>query len=178
MSREPDAVLFPVARLPENDEILKIQARGIHVLAWGTAEHLRAAFLAGCDDYLREPWNAVELGCRLERLRAGEGGAGEVPGTHRFPWGELRLRGLALCSPERSRALSLPEYRILAALLRNRGAAVSREVLRYAAWGRAADRRSRAVDVHVSSLRRKILELFPGSAGCLRCLRGTGYTLA
>jgi DNA-binding response OmpR family regulator len=148
------------------------------VLAWGTVEHLRAAFLAGCDDYLREPWNAVELTCRLERLRAAERPAAGPSGTYSFTWGELQLRDLTVCSPADCRSLSLPEHRILVVLLRHRGAAVSREVLRYAAWGRTADRTSRAVDVHVSSLRRKILGLFPQSAGCLRSLRGTGYTLA
>jgi DNA-binding response OmpR family regulator len=175
---EPDAVLYPVADLPDRPEILRIQSRGIRVLAWGKAEHLRAAFLAGCDDYLREPWNPVELACRLERLRADRSEAAGPTGVHPFPWGELHLRDLAVCSPRECLPLSLPEYRILAVLLRHRGTAVSREVLRYAAWGRGADRRSRAVDVHVSSLRRKILKLFPASAGCLRCLRGVGYTLA
>jgi len=170
-----------MAQLPDREEILKIKARGIRVIACGKAEHLRAAFLAGCDDYLRDPWNAVELACRLERLRGADrpgaagGGATEV---HRFSWGELHLSDLAVCSPGECRPLSLPEYRILATLLRHRGEAVSREVLRYAAWGRTGDPQSRAVDVHVSSLRRKILELFPKSTGCLRTLRGTGYTLA
>jgi two-component system alkaline phosphatase synthesis response regulator PhoP len=167
----------PVSELPDRTELLGIKARGIWVIAYGQPEYLRAAFLSGCDDYLKEPWNAVELASRLERLRAVGGSAAPEGGTYSFSWGELCLDSLSVCSPTDRRPLSLPEYRILATLLRFRGQAVPREVLRYTLWGRAGDSRSRCVDVHISSLRRKILELFPRSKGCLRALRGTGYSL-
>jgi DNA-binding response OmpR family regulator len=178
-----EAVLVPVWKLPDRAELLSIKSRGIWVIAYGKPEHLRAAFLGGCDDYLKDPWNAVELTSRLERLHAAAatgvvgGRAASETGGHFFVWGELRLKDLSVCSPTDSRPLSLPEYRILTTLLRYRGQAVPREVLRYSLWGRAGDSRSRCVDVHISSLRRKILELFPGSKGCLRSLRGTGYSL-
>jgi len=161
--------------------MLRLKALGASVIGYGRPEHLRAAFLAGCDEYLKEPWNAVELTCRLERLRkaGGSGQSAELDGAeHRFQWGELRIGDLAVCSHGDCRSLSLPEYRILATLLRFRGEPVAREVLYYAIWGTSGQGRSRVVDVHVSSLRRKLLELFPGSGGCLRCLRGTGYCLA
>jgi two-component system OmpR family response regulator len=178
-----DAILFPAARLPDREETLRLKALGAVVIGYGRPEHLRAAFLAGCDDYLKDPWNAVELACRLERLwRADRGsGTGQPGGAagpgHRFPWGVLRAADLAVYSRDSSRTLSLPEYRILSTLLRHRGEPVSREVLYYAIWGRSGPGGSRVVDVHVSRLRGKLLALFPASGGCLRCLRGTGYSL-
>ena len=200
---EFDAILLPAERLHDSEHIRRLQGRGAWVIGYGRPEHLRAAFLAGCEEYLKDPWNVVELACRLERLRgvgaaagvAPEAAAGGDPGSgrgagaargpsagsaaspHAFAWGALRLESLAVCSGAECRPLSLPEYRILAALLRHRGQVVPRTVLYYAIWSKAPEGRSRVVDVHVSSLRRKLLELCPDSRGCLRCLRGSGYAL-
>jgi DNA-binding response OmpR family regulator len=174
-----DAILVPVWRLPEADQVIRMKAGGAVVVGYGPPEHLRAAFLAGCDDYLKDPWDAVELGCRLERCRQGSGAAagGAPAGDYQFSWGTVHLGELAVCAGAQCSSVSLPEYRILAALLRHRSEPVPREVLYYAIWGRSGQGRSRVVDVHVSSLRRKLLGLFPESAGCLRCLRGAGYLL-
>ena len=72
------------------DEVLALPATQ-PLVTKGTYASSIGALLAGCVDYLREPWTAEELSLRahaaLERARS------------RFscPWGELRLEGFELC---------------------------------------------------------------------------------
>jgi len=54
---------------------------------------------------------------------------------------------------------------------------VSREALYYGIWGRSAAGQSRAVDMHIASLRKKLRRLFPESGDCIRSVRGVGYLI-
>ena len=170
-----DAYLFPAEALPGEGELEALQAGGAAVLAFGPPALLRAAFLAGCDDFLKDPWSPEELECRLEHLAVFRQRPGAVSAG--FPWGELSLRGARARSPYGEASLSYPESRILAALLSRPGEVVSREVLAYAAWGRPLAAGSRALDAHVAGLRRKLRRLAPPGGVCLRALRGVGYLL-
>jgi len=169
---EFDAFVVPAARLPSGELLAALKAGGGAVLAYGPPERLRSAFLAGCDDYLRQPWSFEELECRLERA-GGEPGARAVqevaPG--------VSLRGYSLEGPCGKAELSYPESRVLLAMLRHRSQALSREVLAYAIWGRQAEPGSRAVDAHISGLRRKLHRISPPDAASIRSLRGVGYLL-
>lgn len=134
------------------------------LIAFGPAECLRAAFLAGCDDYLREPWDPEELEARVERLassravrRAAMGGRCELVGR------------MAVLSDGREVRLSAHEAVVARLLFANRGAVVSRRTLAFALWGRALDGPSRAIDVHVSALRKKL------GRESISCVRGQGY---
>jgi hypothetical protein len=141
------------------------------LLAWGPPHLLPACFLAGCDDYLKDPWTLEELEWRLRRL---------LPDPRRryvFHWGSFRLQPLRLLGARGASALSWPEMRILRLLADHPAQVVPREALYYAIWGRDAGGKSRVADVHVSRLRRKLLCLFPESAGALRAVRGQGYLL-
>lgn len=144
---------------------------GSLLVAFGPAELLPGCFLAGCDEYLKEPWTLEELEWRLRRLRP------DSPRRYRFSWGSFTLSELHLSSPRGSCPLSWPQSRILRLLAEQPGRVVPREALYCAIGGRAASRGSRVADVHVSGLRRKLLELFPSSAGALRAVRGQGYLL-
>jgi CheY-like chemotaxis protein len=173
-----DAYLFPARGLPPAAELSALQASGAAVLAYGAPELLRAAFLAGCDDFLKEPWSPEELECRLERLLC----ARPRVVSARLSWGELSVRGGRARSPYGEARLSHSESVILAVLLSHPGEAVSREVLAYTAWGRPCAAGSRALDMQVAGLRRKLRGLAPPGPGPveavrIRALRGLGYVL-
>jgi hypothetical protein len=170
------------ARLVSASELLSARGRpgqgqareasgGSLLVAYGPAELLPGCFLAGCNDYLKEPWTLEELEWRLRRLLP------DSPRRYRFSWGSFTLNELDLRSPRGSCPLSWPQSRILRLLADQPGRVVPREALYCAIWGQGASRGSRVADVHVSGLRRKLLELFPSSAGALRSVRGQGYLL-
>jgi len=165
----PAAALLAAPQRPQGRRARR--ERGSLLLAFGPAELLPACFLAGCDDYLKEPWTLEELEWRLRRLLPA------AARRYRFPWGEFTLRELRIVRARGSGPLSFPELSILRLLAEQQGQLVPREALYCALWGKAASGGSRVVDVHVSRLRRKLLALFPDSAGALRAVRNQGYLL-
>ncbi len=133
----------------------------------------------GADDYLPKPFNPRELVARLRAIarRAGrpsEGGA-------RLPAASLAVGDVRLCRlthsvtcGERAVALTAAEFALLAMLLGEAGEVISRERLTDKVLGRRMAMFDRSVDVHVSSLRRK---LGPSAGGYerIRAVRGVGY---
>lgn len=144
---------------------------GLPVIAWGPAGLLRAAFLAGCADYLREPWGPEELALRalaaLARART----------TRDFPWGTAGFQGDTLVLPGGRAALTHHEAMVLRALLRSRGSPVPREALHLLAGGNPRARPGRSVDVQVASIRRKVREVVPAAGRFITCVRGQGYVV-
>ena len=78
----------------------------------------------------------------------------------------------ALCH-DRVTELTHSECVVLATLMREVGCAVERAVLYDELWGADPSIRSRAIDVYVGSLRRKLAEL--GKKDLIRTVRGVGY---
>ena len=148
---------------------------GVPVIAHGPAGLMRTAFLAGCADYMSDPWTPEELGLRvqaaLDRQRA----------CWEFPWGPARMIHGELLTPGGRTALTHHEAVILRALLRQRGRPVPREALSFllgGAGGPALRREaSRRVDVHVSSLRRRVRAAAPEAGRFIVCVRGQGYMI-
>ncbi len=149
------------------------------LIAYGPESELPRLFLAGCADYLRDPWTPEELELRVLRAlhaaataaRFGDGGA-------------LRLSGRVLSGPVGRVGLGAQEAEILRMLLANRGSTVTRDALFYAIWGRPPDRRSRAVDMHVTALRRHLAAVAepaettrPTAGRLIVTVRGRGYRL-
>jgi len=144
-------------------------ARGAPVIAHGPAAGLRAAFLAGCVDYLREPWTPVEL---AERAAAALDRAGAVS------IGGVRLEGTGLVGPRGSVELTGHQAAALRLLASRRGTVVDRTALAWALTGRPPAAGSRSIDVHVSALRAKLARITPaGGAPRIRAVRGRGYLL-
>jgi hypothetical protein len=165
------ARLVPAARLLATADPKLLRGRAEVLLAFGPAQLLPGCYLAGCDDYLKEPWTLEELEWRLRRL------VPDTPRRYRFSWGSFTVEGSRLVGAGGECALSWPEQRILGLLADHPAQVVPREALYYAIWGREAAHRSRVADVHVSRLRHKLLGLFPDSSGALRAVRGQGYLL-
>jgi hypothetical protein len=174
---EFDAALLPASLLldpifPRAETIHRLRASGCSLMCFGSPELLPGCFLAGCDDYLKEPWSADELVWRVHRIRRYRDEA-----LH-FSWGVLSIGNLELGSPLGSCRLSVQEQSILRMLAAKAGQPVSREALYYGIWGRPARPESRVVDMHIASLRKKLRRLFPESGACIRSARGVGYLIA
>jgi hypothetical protein len=85
------------------------------LLASGPGDCLRSAFLAGCDDYLREPWDPEELEARVLRL------VGHLAGGHAPGGGGYELDGRTMRLPDgREVRLSAHEAVVAGLLFANR----------------------------------------------------------
>jgi two-component system phosphate regulon response regulator OmpR len=144
-------------------------ARGTPVIVHGPPSLLRAAFLAGAVDYLREPWTPGEL---VERAAAALKRAAVIG------FGGVRLDGTRLSGPRGAAELTGHEAALLRLLASRPGVPVDRTALAWAVTGRPPARGSRSVDVHVSALRAKLARVVqPGGGPGITAVRGRGYLL-
>jgi len=126
----------------------------------------------GADDYVTKPFSHRELRARIKALLRRT--AGEAPEVFRFgdvevdfSRGELRRGG----RPVETTQL---EFKLLTALVSNRGRLLSRNQILDAVWGPGTFVTDRVVDNHVLALRRKI-EPDPQQPRYLISVRGMGY---
>jgi DNA-binding winged helix-turn-helix (wHTH) protein len=143
------------------------------IIAYGNISQMNGAFLTGVYDYLTDPWTPDELVLRLDRLLR------RWQRQFQFEWGNLSLKGNVLTSSERKAFVSHQEAKILRLMLKNRGRVVSRESLFYVLWGKPPENPSRVVDVHISSLNRKLRAVVPDLSDqrLIVSVRKIGYTI-
>jgi len=150
--------------------------------ARGDADDRIAGLELGADDYLPKPFDPRELLARIRAiLRRGAGG---TSGSTTAKAEEIVRLGNLILDLRRRRAsiddrpleLTSAEFRILNCLLDSQGKPVDRHALTEQALGRQLTLYDRAIDTHVSNLRRKMERL--GTSGVeIRAVRGTGYEL-
>lgn len=143
----------------------------------------------GADDYIAKPFGMRELVARVEaqlrrtRLIAQNAGRDldvEVDGFRLD--GSLR-RAFVRTAPEQppedwaDAGLTPTEYRLIAALAREPGVALTRDELQRRVWGLPYRHRDRTVDVCVRKLRRKIDRLSP-THDYVHTHYGVGYRFA
>lgn len=139
----------------------------VNFVVYGPAHLFRAAWLAGAQDYLKEPWQPDELFLRLR---------GPQPPFLEWNWMErrLRLEGGSLGLEDGTRAkLSPAESELLRILVQRRGTVVSRGVMGWA----ASCSQGRVVDTLVARLRHKVQSLVGVDVDPIPGVRGLGYRL-
>ena len=95
---------------------------------------------------------------------------------YRYPWGDVSVTADAIRVGEQEVGLTGYERRLLALLLAHRGYPVSRAALGKALPGRPPAAGSRAVDMQMVTLRRKLRRL--GTARpSIHTVRGAGYLM-
>lgn len=183
----PDLVLLDIM-LPEVDglEVLRRLREDpatkflpvMMLTAKGTEFDKVSGLDAGADDYLAKPFGMMELVSRvnalLRRAAAPTAPAGDV-----LECGPIELRVLehTVSAGGVPVELTLKEFDLLRALLRNIGRVLSRGQLLEDVWGMTFVGETRTVDVHIQTLRQKLSAACPGADACIKTVRGVGYSI-
>jgi len=133
----------------------------------------------GADDYLPKPCNPRVLVARiraiLRRAMSGAAGAaGASPAALVLGDLEMHTGTRRVTCGGQPVAMTSTEYSVLEVLLREAGHVVSKADLSERALGRKLTRYDRSLDMHVSSLRRKLGSLHGGEER-IKTVRGVGY---
>ena len=135
-------------------------------------------FGLGADDYLVKPVGARKLMARVKAvLRRAQGAVNGDGHEQVLRVGTLEVDTYGMVAKVEGRALELTptEFKLLYHLARTPGRAVSRTEL-YEAAMPESDAFERAVDIHITNLRRKLR--LSGADGLIETVRGLGYRLA
>jgi two-component system alkaline phosphatase synthesis response regulator PhoP len=175
--------------LPEMDGVevcRKIRRHGVStpiimLTAKSTEEEIIEGLNAGADDYISKPFSVGELMARVgAALRRSGDFTDTQPGgdANVLRFGELALNRDTYIAELNGQVLDLrpKEYEILAYFLQKPGMVVSRDEMLDRIWGYDFMGDQRTIDVHVSSLRKK-LEGVEGNVITIESIRGVGYKL-
>jgi two-component system response regulator CpxR len=128
----------------------------------------------GADDYLAKPCNPRVLVARIRAVLRRAESPSPVTETLRFDDLEMHTGSRSVRCLDRAIAMTSTEYTVLEVLLRHAGQVVAKTELSDLALGRKLTRYDRSLDMHVSSLRRK-LGVRPGGEERIKTVRGVGY---
>jgi two-component system response regulator RegX3 len=184
-SERPDIVLLDVM-LPDGsgfDLLRELRADGrvpvIMLTARGDEADRVLGLELGADDYVVKPFSGRELVARIRAVlrRTSAVAAPAAPG--RLHIGDLELDAPARTATLRGEPLELTrkEFDLLALLMGQAGAVVSRERLIDEVWDVNWFGSTKTLDVHVSGLRKKLGD-DPSDPRYLHTVRGVGFRFA
>ena len=128
----------------------------------------------GADDYVTKPFGMMELVSRIRAVlrRTGRGKNTDEPVIKS---GSIKIDVLRhiVTSNGKEIVLTLKEFELLKMLILNSGVVLTREQLLEDIWGYNFDGETRTVDVHVRSLRQKLVK----EGDIIETVRGVGYRI-
>lgn len=133
----------------------------------------------GADDYLAKPCNPRELSARLRAIlrRSDENPLvnKERKNCSKIKVGDTILNVATRTVTHTGFTLSLTsaEFNMLRVLMQQSGSVVSKDVLSEKALGRPISAYDRSVDVHISKIRKKLVDA--GAQNLIVSVRGSGY---
>jgi len=163
-------------KLKENSETKKIP---IIMLSAKSEEHDKIKGLeTGADDYVTKPFSPAELIARIRAVMrrfdiSHEDGPQEISDEEVTQFENItinRMRHQVLIENEEVK-LTLTEFKLLSKLISKPGRVFSREQLLESIAGTQTYLIDRNIDVHIRSLRKKLLE----EASLIETVRGVGY---
>jgi len=178
---EHDLVLLDL-RLPDGDGIdvcRTIRGRSavpIIILSARDTEADRVVGLEmGADDYLVKPFGMAELMARIRAVVRRTEVAGDAAVPETLAWGPLSVdRATRSVRIDDARIdLTQTEFDVLAEIVAAGGAVVSRRDLLRSIWDSTWYGPSKAIDMHIANIRRKL-----GDATLIETVRGVGYRMA
>ncbi|MGM9954030.1 MAG: response regulator transcription factor [Intestinibaculum porci] len=172
----PDLAIFDIM-LPELDGISAIKkiretntSMPIMVLSAKDREIDKVRGLdSGCDDYMTKPFGVLELSARVRSLLRRTKKTVKVLETPTLKID--KAKHIVLLNDKRLE-LTHKEYQLLVYLVENRDRVVEREELLNSIWGYDFVGESRALDVHIRSLRAKLND---DGSKYIKTIRSVGY---
>ena len=142
----------------------------IFVTGADTADEIHSAFRMGADDYIVKPFDPVELSWRVRAVLRRSGRAV----AQAWECGDVVLdeSNQSVTRAGSPVALTATEFKLLGVLVRQRTQVLSKTQLLRLVWGH--DAHGHLVEVHMSSLRRKLEAHGPRM---IETVRGMGYVL-
>jgi two-component system alkaline phosphatase synthesis response regulator PhoP len=179
-SRQPDVVVLDVMmpglsglevarRLRSQTETASIPI--VMLTARAEEKHELEGLDAGADDYISKPFSMQVLIARVKAVARRVGASGTKKNSLEMGPIAIDLDEHAAFIAGEEMKLTITEFRILAALISAQGKVLSRPALISRAIGPGVTVTERTIDVHVTSIRKKLGE----HAGLIKTVRGVGY---
>lgn len=148
----------------------------IMLTARGTEVDKIVGLESGADDYIVKPFGLGELLARVRAVLRRIDEDAHSPSMDELVSSDLRmnLTGRRVFKGEEEIRLSNKEFDLLAELMRNRNAVLSRDLILTKVWGYDYFVDKRTVDVHIRWLREKV-EDDPSNPRRIITVRGVGY---
>lgn len=130
----------------------------------------------GADDYLPKPFNPRELVARIRAVQRRQTSPAKDMAEIKLTIGDLTVDPgrRSVKQGEQAVPLTSLEFSVLELLLSQAGRVISREEICSQALGRQLNSYDRSIDVHISSLRRKLGPMADGGER-IKSVRGVGY---
>lgn len=159
-------------RKTKNTPVLMLTARGDDI-------DRIVGFEMGADDYLPKPFNPRELVARIKAILRRVGldhaeSTGNKSPTLSTGDIEIKPHSRQVLLNSKELELTNAEYNILVELLNHQGQVIDKAELTQRALGRKLTMYDRAIDMHVSNLRKKLGDTTEGHPR-IKTIRGVGY---